>query len=95
MPAVLLLLRISASTVGQSWHSATRSQISELSSAKRLDFCAAGHSEFAQQIDRSAVDHVAQLEEALVRCQILFRSICSALSRTQGEDMIRILPNVA
>src|ERR1700745_801665 len=38
--------------------------------SQRLEFCATGLAEFANKVDRAAVDHLPQLNEALVRFQI-------------------------
>jgi hypothetical protein len=42
----------------------------ELLSAKRLQFCAAGLTKIAKQVDRPAIHHLPQLREGLVRRQI-------------------------
>src|SRR5262245_3556206 len=43
---------------------------SELLSAKRLEFCAAGFTETAKKVERPAICHLPQLGECLVRLQI-------------------------
>jgi hypothetical protein len=44
--------------------------LSELLSAKGIEFRAAGVTEFAKQIDGPAIEHLPQFEEAFVRGQI-------------------------
>ena len=48
----------------------THTRVSQLLAAKRLEFRAAGQSEFMKQIDRPAMDHLPQFEEGFVRRQI-------------------------
>jgi len=38
--------------------------------SQRLEFCATGLTEFANKVDRAAVDHLPQLHEALVRFRV-------------------------
>ena len=50
--------------------SPAHASLSELFSAKPIDFRAASRAEIVQRVDCSALEHFAQLEEALVRRQI-------------------------
>src|SRR5262249_49150247 len=50
---------------------------SDLLNAKRLEFCAADHTEFAKEIDRPAIDHLPQLKESFVRRQIAIDDLSS------------------
>jgi hypothetical protein len=62
---------------------------------KRLKLRAAGDDEITEQVDRVAVDHLTQLEQALVGRQIGVNdrsSIAPALLRTLGDDIHRIRP---
>src|SRR5215510_13675649 len=53
------------------WISTTAApHASELLSAKRLEFCAAGFTETAKKVERPAICHLPQLGECLVRLQV-------------------------
>jgi hypothetical protein len=71
--------------------SSHRAPVSELLSSERLEFYAANLTEFAKRVDRSAVHHLPQLEEALVRLQIRIENLSSGLFRVfddlwRGKD---------
>src|SRR5215831_7575714 len=49
---------------------ATAPHVSELLSAKQLEFCAGGFTETAKQVERAVIHHLTQLGDCLVRLQI-------------------------
>ena len=78
----------------RSWGLARLAGTSRRRCLQRFEFCAASLAEIAQQIDRSVVQHVAQLGECLVRREISIHDRSDDLIGTVhdvGEDMIRIL----
>ena len=80
------LTRCRISELGHSRRGAPH--VSELLSAKRFEFCAAGHAEIAKQVHRPAIDHLPQFEEGLVGRQICIDDISFDLSGA-FEDLWR------
>jgi len=69
-----------------------------LLSTKRVEFHTAAIAEFAQKVDRAAVKHLAQIEEAFVRRQIGIDNLSSAATlrvrlATTGEGSGALTPN--
>jgi hypothetical protein len=57
--------------------------VSQLWSAKRLEFGAAGLTEIVKKINRPGIDHLPQLDEGLVRLKILYRRSRATCMRGQ------------
>src|SRR5215470_19074168 len=45
-------------------------RVSELLTLQRLEFCAAGHAEFLNEVDGTTVDHLPHLQETFVRLKV-------------------------